>query len=44
MAALAVAEFGGIDFLVNNAAIYGEMKFDLLHLGQTGTTTRSSWA
>jgi 3-oxoacyl-[acyl-carrier protein] reductase len=30
MAALAVAEFGGIDFLVNNAAIYGEMKFDLL--------------
>ena len=30
MAALAAAEFGGIDFLVNNAAIYGEMKFDLL--------------
>ena len=30
MAALAVAEFGGIDLLVNNAAIYGEMKFDLL--------------
>ncbi len=30
MAALAVAEFGGIDFLVNNAAIYGQMKFDLL--------------
>jgi 3-oxoacyl-[acyl-carrier protein] reductase len=30
MAAVAAAEFGGIDFLVNNAAIYGEMKFDLL--------------
>jgi len=30
MAARAVAEFGGIDFLVNNAAIYGQMKFDLL--------------
>lgn len=30
MAALAVTEFGGIDFLVNNAAIYGQMKFDLL--------------
>ena len=30
MAAAAVAEFGGIDFLVNNAAIYGSMKFDLL--------------
>jgi NAD(P)-dependent dehydrogenase (short-subunit alcohol dehydrogenase family) len=25
-----VAEFGGIDGLVNNAAIYGEMQFDLL--------------
>ncbi|MFB4303096.1 SDR family oxidoreductase [Actinomadura sp. NTSP31] len=25
-----VAEFGGIDALVNNAAIYGAMKFDLL--------------
>src|SRR5271165_3542871 len=30
MAALAVGEFGGIDFLVNNAAIYGQMQFDLL--------------
>jgi NAD(P)-dependent dehydrogenase (short-subunit alcohol dehydrogenase family) len=30
MAALAVSEFGGIDFLVNNAAIYGQMQFDLL--------------
>jgi 3-oxoacyl-[acyl-carrier protein] reductase len=30
MADAAVAEFGGIDFLVNNAAIYGQMKFDLL--------------
>ncbi len=25
-----LAEYGGIDGLVNNAAIYGEMKFDLL--------------
>ena len=30
MAAAAVAEFGGIDYLVNNAAIYGAMQFDLL--------------
>jgi NAD(P)-dependent dehydrogenase (short-subunit alcohol dehydrogenase family) len=30
MAQLATEEFGGIDFLVNNAAIYGEMQFDLL--------------
>jgi NAD(P)-dependent dehydrogenase (short-subunit alcohol dehydrogenase family) len=30
MAHLATEEFGGIDFLVNNAAIYGEMQFDLL--------------
>ena len=30
MAAAAVAEFGGIDYLVNNAAIYGSMQFDLL--------------
>jgi 3-oxoacyl-[acyl-carrier protein] reductase len=30
MAALAVERFGGIDYLVNNAAIYGTMKFDLL--------------
>ncbi len=30
MAALAVGQFGGIDFLVNNAAIYGQMEFDLL--------------
>ena len=30
MAAKAVEEFGGIDYLVNNAAIYGDMKFDLL--------------
>ena len=30
MAAFAVEQFGGIDYLVNNAAIYGEMKFDLL--------------
>ncbi len=30
MAALAVDRFGGIDFLVNNAAIFGGMKLDLL--------------
>ncbi len=30
MAALAVEQFGGLDYLVNNAAIYGEMQFDLL--------------
>lgn len=30
MAAAAVERFGGIDLLVNNAAIYGNMKFDLL--------------
>jgi len=30
MAAAAVGEYGGIDYLVNNAAIYGSMKFDLL--------------
>ena len=30
MAAAAVAEFGGIDYLVNNAAIYGDMQFDVL--------------
>lgn len=30
MADRTVAEFGGIDFLVNNAAIYGTMKLDLL--------------
>jgi 3-oxoacyl-[acyl-carrier protein] reductase len=30
MAAATVAEFGGIDLLVNNAAIYGGMKLDLL--------------
>ncbi len=30
MAAAAVGQFGGIDYLVNNAAIYGEMQFDLL--------------
>jgi len=30
MAAATVAEFGGIDYLVNNAAIYGAMQFDLL--------------
>src|SRR5258708_11882117 len=30
MAALAVKRFGGIDYLVNNAAIYGTMKLDLL--------------
>ena len=30
MAARAVEEYGGIDLLVNNAAIYGEMQFDLL--------------
>jgi 3-oxoacyl-[acyl-carrier protein] reductase len=30
MADRAVAEFGGIDYLVNNAAIYGGMKLDLL--------------
>ena len=30
MAELTVSGFGGIDYLVNNAAIYGEMQFDLL--------------
>src|SRR5260370_5059383 len=30
MAALAVERFGGIDYLVNNAAIYGTMKLDVL--------------
>jgi NAD(P)-dependent dehydrogenase (short-subunit alcohol dehydrogenase family) len=30
MADLAVDQFGGIDYLVNNAAIYGTMKLDLL--------------
>jgi NAD(P)-dependent dehydrogenase (short-subunit alcohol dehydrogenase family) len=30
MAEQAVTQFGGIDFLVNNAAIYGQMQFDLL--------------
>jgi NAD(P)-dependent dehydrogenase (short-subunit alcohol dehydrogenase family) len=30
MAELAVQRFGGIDFLVNNAAIYADMKLDLL--------------
>jgi 3-oxoacyl-[acyl-carrier protein] reductase len=30
MATAAVEQFGGIDYLVNNAAIYGDMKFDLL--------------
>jgi NAD(P)-dependent dehydrogenase (short-subunit alcohol dehydrogenase family) len=30
MAERTAAEFGGIDLLVNNAAIYGEMAFDLL--------------
>ena len=30
MAARTVAEYGGIDLLVNNAAIYGDMQFDLL--------------
>lgn len=30
MAALAVHQFGGIDYLVNNAAIYGSMKLDVL--------------
>ncbi len=30
MAATTVAEFGGIDYLVNNAAIFGGMKLDLL--------------
>src|SRR5215472_2574346 len=30
MAALALERFGGIDCLVNNAAIYGTMKLDVL--------------
>jgi NAD(P)-dependent dehydrogenase (short-subunit alcohol dehydrogenase family) len=30
MAALAVNRYGGIDYLVNNAAIYGSMKLDVL--------------
>ena len=30
MAAIATRRFGGIDFLVNNAAIFGGMKLDLL--------------
>ena len=30
MAAATVERFGGIDYLVNNAAIYGKMQFDLL--------------
>src|SRR3954469_14968596 len=30
MAEAVVATYGGIDLLVNNAAIYGAMKFDLL--------------
>jgi NAD(P)-dependent dehydrogenase (short-subunit alcohol dehydrogenase family) len=30
MADAAVAAYGGIDLLVNNAAIYGDMQFDLL--------------
>jgi len=30
MAAFAGRRFGGVDFLVNNAAIYGDMKLDLL--------------
>jgi len=30
MAAATVAEFGGIDYLVNNAAIFGTMKLDFL--------------
>ena len=30
MAAAAVDAFGGIDFLVNNAAIYGDMKLDVV--------------
>ena len=38
MAEATVAAFGGIDYLVNNAAIYGDMEFDLL-VTSTGTTT-----
>jgi NAD(P)-dependent dehydrogenase (short-subunit alcohol dehydrogenase family) len=30
MAAFAAERFGGVDLLVNNAAIYGDMKFDVL--------------
>ena len=36
-----LSEFGGIDYLVNNAAIFGGMKLDFL-LTVTATTTRSS--
>ena len=43
LAEFTVEKFGGIDHLVNNAAIYGGMKLDLL-LTVPGTTTRSSWA
>jgi len=35
------AAYGGIDLLVNNAAIYGDMQFDLL-ITVDWTTTRSS--
>jgi NAD(P)-dependent dehydrogenase (short-subunit alcohol dehydrogenase family) len=30
MAAAAVERYGGVDYLVNNAAIYGDMQFDVL--------------
>ena len=41
MADRTLAEFGGIDYLVNNAAIFGGMKLDFL-LTVDLSTTRSS--
>ena len=36
MAAQTLSEFGGIDYLVNNAAIFGGMKLDFLHHRRLG--------